>query len=87
MLYLRKNEKNIEVNKTSGKNLPYFSLLVVPSDENKKLDWDKALEIGAFWKVKTGGNGYTGQFHKDFEFDASQIKPFKKSGEKQESND
>lgn len=61
MLYLRRNDKNIEVMKQRpDKNLPYFSLFQVP-EKGKDEKW---IEIGAFWKAKTG-NGYTGNFAKN----------------------
>ncbi len=79
MLYLQKNEKNIEANKQLGQDkLPYFSLLVVPEDEQKKLNWDNKVEIGAFWKSKSG-KGYIGRFAKGFEYSTVDIKDFKKS--------
>ncbi len=74
MIYLRKNDKNIEVNKSTGtEKLPYFSLFVVPEKGAPDQTW---VEVGAFWKARSG-KGYSGQFHKDFEFSTADIKPFK----------
>ena len=56
-LYLRKNDNNIDINKSAGDDkLPYFSLFIVP--EEKEGAW---VEIGAFWKSKSG-KGYNGRF-------------------------
>ena len=57
-LFLRKNDKNIEVNRTQGdERLPYFSLFIVPEEQGK--EW---FELGAFWKSKSG-KGYSGKFN------------------------
>lgn len=72
--YLRKNDKNIEINKTKGDDrLPYFSLFSVPEKEGG--EW---LEIGAAWKSKSG-KGYNVAFAKGFEFSTTDIKPYKKT--------
>lgn len=84
MLYLRKNEKNIEVNKAAGnEKLPYFSLFIAPEKETQDKTW---IEVGAFWKSRSG-KGYTGNFSKGFEFDSSSIVPYKRSDKGQSNGD
>lgn len=66
MLYLSKQEKNIEKNAENGDNrLPYFKLLEAEetTDENgeKKIDWKQAKELMVFWKSKSG-KGYSGKY-------------------------
>ena len=65
MLYLSKQEKNIEENKKNGnERLPYFRLLDATEEEvngEKKIDWKKAKEVAVFWKSKSG-KGYSGKY-------------------------
>lgn len=92
MLYLKKNEDNIEVNQKTGKNLPYFTLLDVKetkesTPENRVLDWKNAKQIAAFWKVKSGKPGYTGRFQEGFEYNKEGIKTFTKKPNETVSTD
>ena len=57
MLFLQKQEKNIEKNKENGnERLPYFRLVLPPEKEGG--EW---VDLGAFWKSKSG-KGYSGKF-------------------------
>ncbi len=60
MIFLQKQDKNIEQNKTNGnERLPYFRLVLAPEKEGG--EWK---ELGAFWKAKSG-KGYSGNFAKN----------------------
>lgn len=66
MLYLSKQEKNIEKNKENGnEKLPYFKLLdateEIGANGEKTIDWKKAKEVAVFWKSKSG-KGYSGKY-------------------------
>lgn len=61
--FLRKNEKNIEVNKAAGsERLPYFSLFEIIDREGDKAEFK---EVAAFWRAKSG-KGYSGVSSKPF---------------------
>lgn len=58
--YLRKNEKNIEVNKVAGtERLPYFTLFEIVDSPIPGQD-AKFREVAALWKSKSG-KGYSGK--------------------------
>lgn len=64
MLFLQKQDKNIEKNKENGnERLPYFRLVQAPEKEGG--EW---IELGAFWKSKSG-KGYSGNFAKNIKLE------------------
>lgn len=90
MIFLSKNEKNIESNKQLGQEkFPYFTLKIVNEIEvngEKKLDWQNAKDICAFWKTKSG-KGYNGKWANGFEFNTDGIIPYKKPAEGVKTSD
>lgn len=86
MIYLRKQEKNIETNTKIGNNkLPYFVMSIVP-EKDGQLDWTGAVEICALWK-NSSGKGYSGKFQEGFEYDVSGVKSYKKPAEGVKTSD
>lgn len=71
-LYLHKNDLS------KNDKLPYFTLKLVPSEDDKDADW---IELGAFWKSKNG-IGYSGVLNDGIKVDTTNYVPRKKSENK-----
>lgn len=65
MIYLSKQDKNIEKNKELGtEKYPYFTLSLAPDKDKGETEW---VELGAFWKkvAPSGKVGYSGKLNEN----------------------